>query len=68
MVSYSSELKDIVKNLCHCDPHQRYLSAKVYELLEPYEDEIMKIQKFELRNYGGMKKSLSPHPGSSKIL
>ena len=35
--SYSDELKDIVKNLCHLNKHLRYLSSKVYDLLHPYE-------------------------------
>ena len=43
MVSYSNELKDIVKNLCNVNKNERYLSSKVYDILLPYEQKILNV-------------------------
>jgi hypothetical protein len=50
-VAYSDELKDIVRNLCCVDPKERFLPSKVYEVLEPYEKEIMALEKFNIKGY-----------------
>lgn len=47
-LSYSSPLKEIVRNLCTYDHDLREKSTEIFALLQPHKEAILNIEPFEL--------------------
>lgn len=63
--SYSSSLKEIVRNLCIYDYQTREKSTQIFALLQPHKQSILNIENFELKYQYGLTNK-NPHPQQQK--
>jgi hypothetical protein len=47
--TYSSSLKEIIRNLCIFDSQTREKSTEIFALLQPHKEFILNIEPFELK-------------------